>query len=240
MDNNIIIDYYDNYIARQLKSGINDRIYNLYKRLIKAGLTKNSSVLEMGCGIGAMSYLLARKVKNGKIESIDFSPESIKIAQNRILQKNVRFFIADAVEYLPQNKIFDFITLFDLIEHIPVERHCALFKNLSNIATENTSILINIPNPASLTFDNLNNPEQLQIVDQPVPLNLLVNNLLANNLELTFFESHSIWAKDDYHYFIIRKIKDYKEIKLSDYRNILQKVLKKLSQTWIKLKYNYK
>ena len=38
MDNKNVVEYYDNLIAGQLESGVNDRIYHLYKRLLRLGL----------------------------------------------------------------------------------------------------------------------------------------------------------------------------------------------------------
>lgn len=70
-ETNQLIEFYDAYVSRQQESGINDRIYGLYKRLIKSGLNKNSNVLELGCGIGAMTYLLSRMVKTGIVEAVD-------------------------------------------------------------------------------------------------------------------------------------------------------------------------
>ena len=88
-ETNQLIEYYDAYVSRQQESGINDRIYGLYKRLIKSGLNKNSNVLELGCGIGAMTYLLSRMVKIGIVEAVDISGESINFARQRIKQHNI-------------------------------------------------------------------------------------------------------------------------------------------------------
>ena len=70
-------EFYDNFIAYQIESGNNDRIYSCYKRMKKHGIHNNSSVLEIGCGIGVLTYLLSRKIKNGTIESMDLSEKSI-------------------------------------------------------------------------------------------------------------------------------------------------------------------
>ncbi|MBA3898599.1 MAG: class I SAM-dependent methyltransferase [Bacteroidetes bacterium] len=237
MENKEIIDFYDGFVEEQHKSGINERIYELYKRLKKQGFQADSNVLELGCGIGTLTFLLSKVVKTGKIEAVDISPESIEFCKKKIKNPNVAFFANDIVNYLPQMKEIDFISLFDIIEHIPLEKHGELFHNLSNICSDNTLILINIPNPDYIHYDIANNPDALQIVDQPVPLDFILQNLEHNNLSLVFFETHSIWVENDYQFFLIKKKRSFKEVKISDKRTFIQKAMKKIERTVVKLKY---
>lgn len=240
MDSKNVIGYYDNFIAEQLESGINDRIYHLYKRLLGLGLKSNSNVLELGSGIGTMTFLLAKYVKEGKIEAVDLSPRSIEFSSQRIKSPNISFVAADIVSYQPAIQNIDFITLFDIIEHIPIDKHNDLFHNMAVNSKEQTKILINIPNPACTEHDQQNNPEALQIIDQPIPLSLILKNLETNGLTLTYFETYSIWLENDYQFLVIEKKKAFKGVKLSSQRNLFQKALKKLERTYVKFRYNYR
>jgi len=240
MSTDKIAEYYDDFIAVQLESGINDRIYYLYKRLLDMGLKPGSNVLELGSGIGTLTFLLAKYVKSGKIEAVDLSPKSIEFSKQRIKKPNVNFVTGDIVTYRPAIKNFDFITLFDIIEHIPVEKHNDLFHNLAGMVNENTKILINIPNPAYIEYDRIHNPEALQIIDQPLPLGFILDNLEKNGLSLVSFETNSIWVKNDYQFFVVEKKKVFEEVKLSSKRNIFQKIKKKLERTYVKLRHNYR
>ena len=240
MNTQNIADYYDEFIATQLESGINDRIYHLYKRLLRLGLKPDSNLLELGSGIGTLTFLLSKYVTKGKIEAVDLSPKSIEFSRQRINKPNVTFITDDIVTYQPLTKNFDFITLFDIIEHIPTEKHNNLFRNLAGIVKEKTKVLINIPNPAYIEYDRIYNPQELQIIDQPLPLSLILENLERNGLTLMSFETYSIWAENDYQFFVIEKKKVFEEVKLSSKRNIFQKIRKKLERTYIKLKYNYR
>ena len=240
MDKKSVIEYYDNFIAEQLASGINDRIYHLYKRLLGLGLKSNSTILELGSGIGTMTFLLSKYVKEGKVEAVDLSPGSIEFSRQRIKSPNISFAAADIISYQPVTKNIDFITLFDIIEHIPIEKHNDLFHNIAANSNEHTKILINIPNPACIEYDLKNNPEALQIIDQPVQLSLLLKNLEANALTLIYFETYSIWLENDYQFFVIEKKKAFKEVKLSAKRNFFQKAVKKLERTYVKLRHRYR
>ena len=180
MDNQKIVDYYDPLLATYLESGINDRIYHLYKRLLGLGLNSASNVLELGSGIGTLTFLLSKYIKKGKIEAVDLSPKFIEFSKQRIKRPNITFVADDVVTYQPSARNFDFITLFDIIEHIPIDKHSDLFQNLAGFLNENTKVLINIPHPAYIEYDRTNNPEALQIIDQPVPLGLILENLEKN------------------------------------------------------------
>jgi trans-aconitate 2-methyltransferase len=234
-----VAEYYDDFIAKQQKSGINDRIYHLYKKLLSFGLRSNSNVLELGCGIGTLTFLISRFVKKGRIEAVDLSSKSIEFAKQRIKNRNINFFAADVVSYQPSIKDLDFITLFDIIEHIPMEKHNDLFRNLSMASKENTKILINIPNPAYIEYDRIHNPQALQIIDQPLPLSFILDNLEKNGLVLTYFKTYSIWVENDYQFFVVEKKKEFREVSLSSKRTVFQKTRKKLERVYSKIKYNY-
>ena len=239
METTKISQYYDRYIDEQVKSGVNDRIYRLFKKLLSLGLQSSSTVLEFGCGIGAMTFLLSKYVRRGKIEAVDISPKSIEFSKQKIKSPNVFFFADDIVTFKTSLKNIDFITLFDVIEHIPLDKYSELFQNLSFLSNENTKICINIPNPAYIEYDIKNHSESLQIIDQPVPLTLIIDHLENNDLALQYFETYSVWVENDYQLFLITKKKEFKEIFLSSKRNFFQKVLKKLERSYLRIKYNY-
>ena len=238
MKQNEISDFYDEYVQRQIKTGANERLISLYKRLLNGGLNADSRVLELGCGVGIFTKLLAKKVKNGIIEAVDLSEKSVAVAKNELKDRNnIHFDVADVVKYQPKNSDFDMITLMDVIEHIPLEHHAELFANLAKIATEKTNILINIPNPQYIGYVRINHPESLQVIDQEVELFTLIQHLEKNGLELAYFEKYGIWEQDDYHFMVIRKKRNFELKHLSDQRNFSKKIFHKLTTKIDAVKY---
>ena len=238
MKQNEISDFYDEYVQRQIKTGDNERLISLYKRLLNGGLNADSRVLELGCGVGIFTKLLAKKVKNGIIEAVDLSEKSVAVAKNELKDRNnIHFDVADVVKYQPKNSDFDMITLMDVIEHIPLEHHAELFANLAKIATEKTNILINIPNPQYIGYARINHPESLQVIDQEVELFTLMQHLEKNGLELIYFEKYGIWEQDDYHFMVIRKKRNFELKHLSDQRNFSKKIFHKLTTKIDAVKY---
>ncbi|MBW8362565.1 MAG: class I SAM-dependent methyltransferase [Kaistella sp.] len=238
MNQKEIAAFYNEFSDHQLKIGVNERLISLYKRLLNLGLQEKSNVLELGCGIGNFTHLLSKKVRSGHVEAVDLSEKSIEIAKRNLAgRKRISFTTADVVTYTPAIKIFDFVTLMDVIEHIPVAQHPNLFKNISSFSGENTLICINIPNPEYLEFAKLHTPEQLQVIDQPIRLLPLLNVIDEAGLEVTFFEKYSIWEVEDYHFLVLRKKRAFKLEHLSDKRNFSEKITHRISTLIRQIKY---
>ena len=188
--------------------------------------------------MGIFTKLLTKKVSSGIIEAVDLSEKSIAVAKAELKnRKNIHFDVADVVKYRPKNSGFDFITLMDVIEHIPLEQHEELFKNLAKIATDKTKIVINIPNPQYIGYARINHPETLQVIDQEVHLFPLMQHLEKHHLEIIFFEKYGIWEEEDYHFMVIRKKRDFQLKHLADRRNFTEKVSKKISGKIDEIKY---
>jgi trans-aconitate 2-methyltransferase len=239
MDTKEVIDFYDDFADIQQESGINDRVFGLYGRLQRLGLKSNSKVLELGCGVGTLTYLLSRTITEGQVEAVDISPRSIAFCSQKIRKANIRFAADDVVRYRPTLVNPDFVTLFDVLEHIPLEQHGELFLNLAGHCGPHTRIVINIPNPDYILYDREHHPEVLQVIDQPLPLSVIVPNLDKSELELLYFETYSVWVDNDYQFMVLRKKEPFQEKFVHHRRNYLQKAVKKLERLYIKARYNY-
>lgn len=239
MDQKAIVQFYDSFIEAQRLSGINERIYGLYKRLTSLGLDEDSNVLELGCGIGTMTFLLSRVVTRGKIEAVDLSPASIQFATSRIQKNNIRFFVGDTVGHRPTIQDIDIVTLFDILEHIPSSQHGEMFKNIASYCADTTLIAINIPSPASVEYDRRHNPESLQIIDQALPLRHLLDCIEGAGMTLLHFETYSVWALHDYQYIVVAKKPRYDGVLLQQNRGLVQKGLSGIQRRWRKLNYRY-
>lgn len=233
-------DFYDDFLSAQIKSGINDRIYHLYRRLRKIGLRRDEAILEIGCGIGALTYLLAKKINKGLIEAFDPSSKSIQFAKEKIRRHNVQFYTGDILTYQPHtSSSFDKILLFDVLEHIPVEDHLQVLYKVASLLKKEGLLLINLPNPAYILYDKAHQPDVLQEVDEPVFLEYLLPKLSEANLELLSFESYSVWVKRDYHFLMLRKKQEFKEEFLSNERTLLQKAMVRLGRHYQKFRHRF-
>ena len=221
-----ISQFYDEYVDNQKKMAYNERHICLYKKLKQLGLNHNSSILEIGCGIGVISSLIAKTVTSGKIISLDISPKSIADAKGLGI-KNAEFIVSDAAAFSFEKTKFDFITLFDVLEHIPIDQHGEVFHNIAKHMNNETVLFINIPNPLYLEYIIQNRPQLLQIIDQPLPADLIMKNAYNSSLELFFFQTHSVFVENDYQMMLFRKKAPFKEkaVKESITKNFLHRIL---------------
>lgn len=237
MNNDKVRDFYNDFVDYQTHSGINERIYALYQKMKSLGLKSDSKVLELGCGIGVMTDLLSKTVKDGYIEAVDLSNKSVEYAKTKVVKSNISFCTGDVVKYKPTKPKFDFITLFDVIEHIPIEKHPELFENLAKIATDETKIIINIPNPDFIEYLREHEASTLQIIDQPVPLSSISENAEHCGLQIFSFNTYSIWVENDYQWMIIRKKKLYQKNLTHEKRTLAEKIKHKLHHFYIHFRY---
>ena len=115
-----VVRFYDQFAEKQEKTGINSRHLSILDKAKQAGLASNHRVLEVGCGIGTVSHLLATQVPQGKVLAVDISPESIEKA--RVLWKkqgNLKFDVSDMSDFNLPGETFDFFVFPDVLEHIP-------------------------------------------------------------------------------------------------------------------------
>ena len=204
-----VVSFYDQFAEKQAKTGINSRHLSILDKVKKAGLQADHRILEVGCGIGTVSHLLATQVPKGKVLAVDISPESIEKA--KVLwkdQKNLGFEVSDMSDFDKKGETFDFFVFPDVLEHIPVDQHFRLFQNIEKHSHADSVIFIHIPAPRYLQWMIDNEPEKLQVIDQPLDSGDLIKNITANGFYLEKMETYGLFFEEkDYQYFVFRSAK---------------------------------
>lgn len=83
------------------------------KILTKRGLT--NKVLDIGCGIGYGSSVLAESVK--RVDAVDISYNAEELYNKHYKRDNIKFIVADAFS-APYDPPYDAVVCFEVIEHI--------------------------------------------------------------------------------------------------------------------------
>ncbi len=103
-------------LATKLNDGIHPKHeimkYSLY---FLENIEKNNKVLDIGCGIGIVSYELAKKAR--EVVSIDINVKSIIKAKEKYNYSKIKYIIGDATTY-NFNETFDAVILSNVLEHI--------------------------------------------------------------------------------------------------------------------------
>jgi trans-aconitate 2-methyltransferase len=205
-ETNNIAKWYDEFSKTQEEEGINLRNEKIQEWLVKFGLKEDSKILEIGCGIGTQTQLLAQYIsEKGSILSNDISEKSIELARKRLNKyNNVKFLAGDIVKQKIQEK-FDIVLLPDVLEHIPIKDHLELFKKIRSVITDDGFILIHIPNPNYLQWCHENTPELLQVLDQPIYSDTLIENVYKNDFFMHYLKTYSIWIDNNDYQVIVLK-----------------------------------
>jgi trans-aconitate 2-methyltransferase len=224
-----VAQFYDNFAGHQLGVSFNERHILLFRELKQLGLTARSNVLELGCGIGVMTSLIARQVKQGQVEAVDISPVSVAEAKKRLKQQqNVHFVVVDLNCFESSRKDFDIITLLDVLEHIPEEDHAELFLKIGRLMHRQSVLFISIPTPDSIVYEKLHFPENVQVIDQELRVDILISRAYQAGLELEFFKTIGIWAANDYQQLVFRKKIEYNNDRISSHRSLPGKIIHRL------------
>jgi 2-polyprenyl-3-methyl-5-hydroxy-6-metoxy-1,4-benzoquinol methylase len=100
-------------------------------------LTKNSKVLDVGCGTGAILDTFA---KNFDAYGQDVSEQAVDFCKQRGLKNVFRGYLNELPSHL---KEFDLVTAFDVVEHI--EDDLGVLKQMHSLLKKNGSVLITVP-----------------------------------------------------------------------------------------------
>jgi SAM-dependent methyltransferase len=118
-------------------------------------------VLEIGCGAGEFSRLLAARAE--RVLAVDLSPKMIRLARERSrLHTNVEFVEADVMNYPLPDDEFDCVATLTTLHHLPAES--ALRKIRSALRPGGTFVCLDLYRrsaPSDWLFDGVAYPTNL-------------------------------------------------------------------------------
>jgi len=113
-------------------------------------IPRNSTLLDVGCGKGTFLLWLKKHRPDVKTEGIDINPKYVEICRSKGL--NVK--LGDANNLTYQDKSFDVVTCFHVLEHLPNDRE--VLEKLIKIAKIRVILIL----PKTIT-----KLEQLKVID---------------------------------------------------------------------------
>jgi len=108
-----------------------------YHKFFVDNVSSEETVLDIGCGNGALSCDLAKKAK--KVIAVDLSERNIEIAKKEYFNPNIEYEIGDATRF-DFKKRADIIVLSNVLEHI--KDRVEFLKKIKELAPR---ILIRVP-----------------------------------------------------------------------------------------------
>jgi len=108
-----------------------------YHNFFLNNILADNSVLDIGCGNGALAYDLAQKVRS--VVGIDIVEKNIVKAKTKFNKSNIKYIVGDATKDLSGEK-FDVIVLSNVLEHI--EDRLTFLKGIRGLAGK---FLVRVP-----------------------------------------------------------------------------------------------
>lgn len=122
------------------------------KILRQIPVEKFRNMLDLGCGMGEYSFMMAQSLPQAKVTAIDLLPDriaAVKRAKEELNIPNLEVY-RNKIEELPADKNFDFIFSVDVFEHIPPAE--MPFKEAYKRLNSGGRFLVKIPNVKQQTF----------------------------------------------------------------------------------------
>lgn len=230
-----IQQYYDETAEYYQELGLNDRNYKIHELLLRFGLQKTDNVLEIGCGVGVQTQLLAKACRN--ITAVDISEKSIQIAKRQFSKlQNLTWLAADVFD-LDFKTPFDVIVLPDVLQYIPLEKQILLFEKLKTWLSPKGFILLHFPTANFIAWSKANDISKLNIDDLEISDLHLAQCATATHLEIKALEKYALWQHGgDYQYVVLQH-----PIKTNDFDTnslpLWTKILKHIKHNYLKIRY---
>lgn len=97
------------HIKHNLMDGIHSFFYDR--------IEPNSTVLDLGCGYGALAHAIAVHA-NAQVLAIDMDAPQIELGKKRFAHPNITFMVGNVFTDIPEKGSFDVVVLSSVLEHL--------------------------------------------------------------------------------------------------------------------------
>ncbi len=193
--NEAVRNFYNNFAEKLIfQKEINHARYQFVGEMAANMLKPQHTVLDLGCGIGTTSVIMSAYCQ--EVVAVDFAPKLLQLAERR---ENIVYHCGDIIG-ICFGRTFDFICLFDVLEHIEPAHIPGVFNAIRTHMSDETELLIIIPYWKYLDYKKTHYPETIQIVDSCISLDDLSLWAQQASLEILHYEVLTLFHVSDYTY----------------------------------------
>ena len=245
-----VSQFYDKFLSERM---VNYRVYGNIRiesaaKFFADHVGADSTVVDIGCGIGIGTETMAKKARSGMVFGVDISDMNIWYAKQTVRLPNIQFHTLDVgqgisrLRELLHGKPVDVFTLGDVIEHLTEEARALLFRSMASLGSPRVKILITIPSEFYQRYLIAEHPEELQIIDNIITPTLLEQEGRREGFALTYFKVVAMWHRAQYaHCIFEREPEIMKEVGIpapSEPLNVLKRGKRAMDKFFIhRLKY---
>jgi SAM-dependent methyltransferase len=211
--------YYDERVAGKLRDFThpNPRIEAAIQTLAEWSPANPKRILEIGCGIGATSWRMARAWPQAEVIGADLSPGSIEVAKTCFQRPNLSYRAGLIREGAFEGK-FDLILLMDVYEHIAVSDRHAIHAAIKSFLLDESRVVITVPTPANIEFARIHDPSGLQPVDEYIEIDDIKRLAHETATDLLYYRKVGIWNYGDYAHVVLGRYRELADVARRAYR----------------------
>lgn len=211
--------YYDGRVEDKLGdfTNFNPRIEAAIETLAEWAPASPRRVLEIGCGIGATAWRMARAWPRAEVIGSDISPLSIDVARTCFRLPNLSYHIGRIDEAALGGK-FHLIVLMDVYEHIALRDRATLHAAIRSLLADEALMVFSVPTPLLQQTTRASRPELLQPVDEDVTMGDIIRLAADTETHILYFRHVGIWHYGDYAHFVLGRGVNLQTVALREYR----------------------
>jgi 2-polyprenyl-3-methyl-5-hydroxy-6-metoxy-1,4-benzoquinol methylase len=199
ISDNAVSSFYDLNVKEEIKDFINgnERNERAWETILRWAPDSVNSILEIGCGIGYISWRMSQVFNSAECNGIDTSQRSLDIARKLFAHPSLKYISGPLTEELTK-KEYDLIVLMDVYEHIAQSDRPSLHAAIKKLCHGNTRIILTFPTPGFLNYLRLNRPDQIQPIGENIDQSTLDLMALETGTKLIHYGEINVWSENDY------------------------------------------
>src|ERR1700722_12752728 len=211
--------YYDERVDGKIRDFThpNPRIEAAVQLVAEWAPPKPKRILEIGCGIGATCWRMARAWPEAEVIGADVSSISIEVAKTCFRRPNLSYRAGLVKEGVFVGS-FDLVLLMDTYEHIARNDRPTLHAAIKSLLSDDARVIMTVPTPAVLSYLREESPSEIQPVDEDVSPQDFVELARETDTRLLYYREVGIWHFGDYAHAVVGRYQSMADVKLREYK----------------------
>ena len=211
--------YYDERVDGKIRdfTHANPRIEAAVQLVAEWAPPKPKRILEIGCGIGATCWRMARAWPEAEVIGADVSLLSIEVAKTCFRRPNLSYRAGLVTEGVFAGS-FDLVVLMDTYEHIARGDRTSLHRAIKSFLGGEARLVMTVPTPAVLSYLREESPSEIQPVDEDVTPQDIVVLARDTDTQLLYYREVGIWRYGDYAHVVVGRYQSLADVKLREYK----------------------
>jgi SAM-dependent methyltransferase len=201
--------YYDEHVIGKIRGFIevNPRVERAWLTIEQWAPNNPQRILEVGCGIGDISWRMSHRWLESEVVGLDVSRKSLEIAQKLFTSPRLSFLEGPLTKGRIIGK-FDLIVLMDVYEHIAVADRSVLHEALRELRSDEGRIVLSFPTPHHQAWLRKHKPDGIQPVDEDIHGATILKLASDTETEVLLYQEVNVWHEGDYAHAVLGTRKD--------------------------------